>query len=60
MGIFDIIELKNHIQAIGEYVFYITDVCQDRSNLSREIVQSMDFIRDHLKKMHEVLDKLEK
>lgn len=61
MGIFDFIELRNHIQAIGEYVFYMVDTaCLHTADLPADFNSSLNFIRDHLKKMTEVLDKIEK
>lgn len=68
MGIFDIIELRQHIRSIGEYVFYLADVASqayDDATQRRvipmvDLSQSLDFIRDHLKKMSDVLDKFEK
>lgn len=68
MGIFDVIELRQHIQAIGEYVFYIADVAaQSYENPSQvrsipicELSPSLDFITDHLKSMSKILDKFDK
>lgn len=60
MGIFDVIELKNHIQAIGEYVFYMADVYSQKEEFPQEIATSMNFIRDHLKNMMDVLRKYDK
>ena len=53
MGIFDIIEMKQHCRAIGEYLLYMDAHPNDA-------ILSHPFIRDHLKKMYELLDKLEK
>lgn len=53
MGIFDIIELKNHCQAIGEYMFYIDCHPDDVKFPSSLVVE-------HVKKMVAILDKLEK
>lgn len=59
MGIFDVIELKNHVQSIGEYVFYMADYLACSGNeLPSELLSSLNFIRDHLKKMSDVLQKL--
>lgn len=68
MGIFDVIELKQHINSIGEYVFYIADVAaqsyedstKQRSIPMVELSPSLDFIRDHLKSMVKILDKYDK
>lgn len=58
MGIFDCIELKQHIQAIGEYVFYIADVYSNQvSEFPQEVASSLNYIRDHLKNMSDVLKK---
>lgn len=53
MGIFDIIELKQHCRAIGEYCLYIDAHPEDK-------VPVTDYMRDHLKQMYAVLDKIEK
>lgn len=53
MGIFDIIELKQHIRSVGEYVLYL-------DSHPNEIGSCTNFIRDHLKSMYNVLEKLEK
>ena len=68
MGIFDIVELKQHVRSIGEYVFYLADVAaqayddasQRRVIPAIDLSQSLDFIRDHLKSMSQLLDKMEK
>lgn len=52
MGIFDIIELKQHVQSLGEYVLYIDAHPQDSPLVSC-------YMRDHLRKMIEVLDKMD-
>lgn len=53
MGIFDIIEMKQHVNSIGEYVFYL-DAHRDEFELCSSL------IREHLKKMITILDKMEK
>ena len=53
MGIFDIIELKQHCRAVGEYLLYM-------DAHPAESQSCHPFIRDHLKKMYEVLDKFDK
>lgn len=53
MGIFDIIELKQHVRAVGEYLLYM-------EAHDKEAVTCHPFIRDHLKKMYDVLQKYEK
>lgn len=53
MGIFDIIELKNHCQAITEYMVYL-----DAHKNEFELCTTM--VADHVKKMLTILDKLEK
>lgn len=55
MGIFDIIELKQHVQAIGEYLFYIDAHC-DPSN---DAIQCHVLISGHLKQMNDLLAKME-
>lgn len=53
MGIFDIIELKNHCQSITEYMVYL-DAHRDDFELTSTMVA------DHVRKMTTILDKLEK
>lgn len=53
MGIFDIIELKQHVRSIGEYLLYMESHSTDASTCH-------PYIRDHLKKMYDVLQKYEK
>lgn len=53
MGIFDVIEMKQHIRAVGEYLLYMDSHPNDA-------ISCHCYIRDHLKKMYEVLDKLDK
>lgn len=53
MGIFDIIELKQHCRAVGEYLLFM-DAHPDQA------ISCHQYIRDHLKKMYDVLEKLEK
>lgn len=53
MGIFDIIEMKQHTRAIGEYLLFMDAHPSEASSCH-------PYIRDHLKKMYDVLDKLEK
>lgn len=50
MGLFDIIELENHVQAIGEYMLYL--------DANPDELRSVGFyVSDHLKKMLKVLEK---
>lgn len=56
MGIFDIIELKQHVRSIGEYIFYIDSHCEP----SNETEHCLTLITGHLKQMSNVLDNLEK
>lgn len=53
MGIFDVIELKQHCRAIGEYCLYIDAHPEDKVSVT-------NYIRDHLKKMYDVLAKFDK
>lgn len=53
MGIFDIIEFKNHCQAITEYMVYL-DAHRDDFEFTTTMVA------DHIRKMNAILDKLEK
>ena len=53
MGIFDIIELKNHCQAIGEYLLYV-----DKN--PEELQMCSNLMSEHLKKMFTLLDRMEK
>lgn len=53
MGLFDIIELKQHCRAIGEYVLFMDSHPNEASTC-------YTFIREHLKNMYDVLAKLEK
>lgn len=53
MGIFDIIELKNHCQAIGEYLLYL-----DKN--PNELQMCSNLMSEHLKKMFTLLDRMEK
>lgn len=53
MGIFDFIELKNHCQAIGEYILYL-DAHRDEFDLCTTMMQ------DHIKKMFTLLAKYDK
>lgn len=53
MGIFDIIELKQHCRAIGEYLLYMDAHPEDK-------IPCTNFCRDHLKQMYTVLERLEK
>ena len=55
MGIFDIIELRQHVQAVGEYLFYIDAHCEP----TKEAEHCHLFINDHLKKMSAILARLE-
>lgn len=56
MGIFDFIELDNHIQAIGEYLLYLDG---DPKRL-QESGHVHDLVRDHLRSMKKILDKMKK
>ena len=53
MGIFDVIELKQHLRSIGEYILYEDNHPEDK-------VSVHPYIRDHLKKMYDVLAKYDK
>lgn len=53
MGIFDIIEMKQHCCAIGEYLLFMDAHPADSLSCHQ-------YIRDHLKKMYDVLAKFEK
>lgn len=53
MGIFDIIEMKQHCRAIGEYLLYMDAHPADA-------ISCHQYIRDHLKNLYNVLDNLEK
>lgn len=53
MGIFDVIELKQHVRSIGEYLLYMESHDKESSTCH-------PYIRDHLKKMYDVLHKYEK
>lgn len=55
MGIFDIIELKNHVQAIGEYIFYIDNHCEP----SKDALHCHTLMTGHLKQMSDLLARLE-
>lgn len=55
MGIFDILELRNHVQAIGEYIFYIDTHCEP----SKDAQYCHTLITAHLKQMRDVLAKME-
>lgn len=55
MGIFDIIECKQHLQAIGEYLVYL----DNDEHRDKEWFSCCRFIRDHMKKILEVLEKIE-
>lgn len=55
MGIFDILELRNHVQAIGEYIFYIDSHCEP----SKEAGHCHALMIAHLKQMRDILAKLE-
>lgn len=52
MGIFDIIELKNHCQAITDYMVYL-----DAHREDYELSSSM--VADHVRKMVTILDKIQ-
>ena len=56
MGIFDIIELRNHVQAVGEYLFYIDAHCEP----SKDAQHCHVLISGHLKQMNDILAKMEK
>lgn len=53
MGIFDVIELKQHCRSIGEYLLFM-EAHPDEANSCHP------YIRDHLKKMYDVLAKFDK
>lgn len=53
MGIFDVIELKQHCRAIGEYLLYMDNHPEDK-------ISCTNYCRDHLKKMYDVLAKFDK
>lgn len=53
MGIFDIIEIKQHLRAVGEYLLYMEAHPNDASTCH-------PYIRDHLKKLYDVLAKFDK
>lgn len=53
MGVFDIIELQNHIKAINEYLLYMDAHKEEFSMCS-------NLISGHLWDMKIILDKLEK
>lgn len=55
MGIFDILELRNHVQAIGEYIFYIDSHCEP----TKEAGHCHTLIASHLKQMRDILAKLD-
>lgn len=65
MGIFDVIELKQHINAIGEYIFYLSDVAAQTAENNKDYLlislfdlnSSFCFMREHLKQMSDVLAK---
>lgn len=52
MGLFDIIELKNHCYAITEYMVYF-----DAHREDYELITIM--VADHVRKIVSILDKLE-
>lgn len=53
MGIFDVIELKQHCRAIGEYLLYMDAHPEQAASCH-------PYIRDNLKKMYQVLEKFDK
>ena len=53
MGIFDIIELKNHLSAIREYLMYL-DIHPDELKICSTLMC------DHIKKSENILDKFDK
>lgn len=55
MGIFDILELRNHVQAIGEYIFYIDAHCEP----SKDAQHCLTLITANLKQMRDILAKME-
>ena len=67
MGIFDILELKQHINSIGEYVFYLFDVAAKSAEDIKDfrliplydLNSTLCFIRDHLKDMSDILAKFD-
>ena len=52
MGIFDVIELKQHCRSIGEYLLFM-------ESHPAEAPSCHAYIRDHLKKMYDVLAKFD-
>lgn len=53
MGIFDVIELKNHLDAINQYLLYI-DAHPD------DIAQCLNIVSGHCISMKKILDKFDK
>lgn len=53
MCIFDVIEMKQHCRAVGEYLLYMDAHPNEASSCHQ-------YIRDHLKKMYDVLGKYDK
>lgn len=56
MGIFDIIELRNHVHAITEYLLYL----ETPGSLEKDFEMVSTLICDHCKKMDTLLAKMEK
>lgn len=61
MGIFDIIELKQHNTALFEYIVYLSTLsARDCIACSKELEQTLNYMNEHLKKSQQILDKLDK
>lgn len=61
MGIFDIIELKNHINAIREYVVYLETMQSRECQVClKEFPQTLNLVIEHCKLSLKVLENLEK
>lgn len=61
MGVFDIIELKNHVRACKEYVLYLDSLSgKDCLSCHNEFPQTLNLISEHLKNMENVLERMDK
>lgn len=61
MGIFDIIELRNHISAIKDYVLYMDSLqSRDCQLCTKEFPQTLNLIVEHCKLSLKVLERMEK
>lgn len=60
MGIFDIIEIRNHLDAINEYLLYI-DSCKSRDTPFSwsSCLATTNLISGHVYNIRKVLDKME-